>query len=300
MNNLAMLLNNFRYKMIGTFVGADNEPNIQKSTGKVFYHPVALFKDICLEDGTPVIDKYWFNYVTGLRRLGKLEPGTRLSFFVYCERNRVIVELNKDEFGLMDSLSVPTNFERIDGSVGEPVPVEERPMSGYIFVKNKQKNTVFDERQQWYVDQYMEWKHQNPRQTEEDLENFEVVKSEKLSRRSKERFIVVSKVTGEILDTGDDRKGYTSVASAYAGFDYKMKYLNPRIRYRRRCAKRFLLQHGDFDKKLMDIFDEIDNKGSWEGFMIFDEKIVEYLLNDEGYNDLEFKAKDLYEAWNTL
>ena len=50
----------------------------------------------------------------------------------------------------------------------------------------------------------------------------------------------------------------------------------------------------------MDIFDEIDNKGSWEGFMIFDEKIVEYLLNDEGYNDLEFKAKDLYEAWNTL
>lgn len=71
MNNLAMLLNNFRYKMIGTFVGADNEPNIQKSTGKVFYHPVALFKDICLEDGTPVIDKYWFKKTRKTRTRNK-------------------------------------------------------------------------------------------------------------------------------------------------------------------------------------------------------------------------------------
>lgn len=92
-----------------------------------------------------------------------------------------------------------------------------------------------------------------------------------------------------------NHEGYLRVKDAYKSYEHRL--INAKERYRKRRALIWLLNHADFDKKLLEIYVEITDKGQWEGYISFDKKLVEDLLLQGNHTHLEFTSKDLLEVW---
>lgn len=129
--------------------------------------------------------------------------------------------------------------------------------------------------------------------------DYKVVKSERLSRATSKRWVVIDPSTGEILDDAQGY-GYRTKQSALAGYGYKLKYLHPHVRYRRRQAFRWLLAHEEFDQKLMEVRFAIASKGKWQNYTVFNQRLVANLLAKYGYKELTFSSKELLAVWESF
>lgn len=129
--------------------------------------------------------------------------------------------------------------------------------------------------------------------------DYKVVTSERLSKPSSKRWVVIDSSTGELLDDAQGY-GYRTKQSALAGFGYKLKYFHPRVRFQRRQAFRWLLAHEEFDRELMEAQFEIAGKGKWQDYTIFDQQVVDELLIEHGYKKLPFSSKELLVAWKSF
>ena len=49
---------------------------------------------------------------------------------------------------------------------------------------------------------------------------------------------------------------------------------------------------------MLDIYLEIKNTGIWHGYRNFNKTLVEFLLSEYGYMDVDFQAQDLIKVWN--
>lgn len=133
-----------------------------------------------------------------------------------------------------------------------------------------------------------------------EFEQYLAVKSAKLSRPKRPRWVVINQETGEIVDDARGY-GYRSEVKACKAFTYKQKYLNPTLRFKTRQAQRWLLSHSDFDQKMMEVYLTITDQGEWQGHQVFDALTVSALLTEEKYDSklLSFSPKTLLLAWQS-
>lgn len=177
----------------------------------------------------------------------------------------------------------------------------------------KKHRSGYDSLEEWYVNKYREWEKDHKDElgiiTEEiemeiapiqdsldtKLERYAAVKSEVLSKEKSVKYMIIDRVTSEILDDNDNL-GYTTIESAYDRYEHMLDSVEEN--YRRRRALSWLLNHADFDKKMLDVYLEIKNTGTWHEYGVFNKNLVEFLLSESGYNDVEFQAQDLIKVWN--
>lgn len=107
--------------------------------------------------------------------------------------------------------------------------------------------------------------------------------------------MIIDRWTGEVLDDNDSLR-YTTIEKAYNRYEYLLN--SAEENYRRRRTLSWLLNHADFDKKMLDIYLEIKNTGIWHGYRNFNKTLVEFLLSEYGYMDVDFQAQDLIKVWN--
>lgn len=129
------------------------------------------------------------------------------------------------------------------------------------------------------MDQYKLWREEN---------------GDELSDSENRKYVIIDRKTKKILDD-NNHEGYLRVKDAYESYEHRLN--NAKERYRKRRALSWLLNHADFDKKLLEIYVEITDKGQWEGYISFDKKLVEALLLQGNHTHLEFTSKDLLEVW---
>ena len=124
------------------------------------------------------------------------------------------------------------------------------------------------------------------------MDNVIAVKADNLSKLGDNRYVIVDKVTGEILDDAQGY-GYKSPQKAYACFGYKRR--SPNQVKKERCIKAWLKENKSFARLMEEIAFEIA-KGSWGPDSKFDAKLVEEMLKE---NNLKpgFSAADLLRVW---
>lgn len=118
------------------------------------------------------------------------------------------------------------------------------------------------------------------------------VKANNLSKLGDDRYVIVDKATGEILDDAQGY-GYKSPQKAYACFGYKCR--SPNQVRKERHIKAWLKENKSFARLMEEIAFEIA-KGSWGPDSKFDAKLVEEMLKE---NNLEpdFSAAELLRVW---
>lgn len=127
--------------------------------------------------------------------------------------------------------------------------------------------------------------------------NYEVVKSEELSTRYDERYIVISRDTRETLDDAQGY-GYKSVRKAYAAYAYKTRTPEQKAAKEKKDAvlKKWCKENKSFIRDLDQFAFEIA-KGSWGPEGKVDTAFIKKMLKDYGYEDLPFTAKELLIFW---
>lgn len=128
--------------------------------------------------------------------------------------------------------------------------------------------------------------------------NIKAIKSEVLSSRRSERYVIVDTETGEILDDAQGF-GYKSAPKAYAAFNYKNKSDKEKLDQMEHYVKVFkwMISHKDVIRYFDDIeFYSVKYPGEYEPVSIKDaqEIMKEYDPEDVGF----FKPKDLKYVWN--
>lgn len=125
--------------------------------------------------------------------------------------------------------------------------------------------------------------------------NLQVIYSELLSIKD-ERFIIVNKETGEVVDDAQGY-GYKSKQKAIASYNYKNrdKSKDEERAMKKAHIKQWMKEH----KSFIDFMDEVAfeiQKGSWGEGAKFDSKLVSVMLMEEHlYPD--FSAYDLLKVW---
>lgn len=127
--------------------------------------------------------------------------------------------------------------------------------------------------------------------------NYEVVKSEELSTRYDERYIVISRDTRETLDDAQGY-GYKSVRKAYAAYAYKMRTPEQKAAKEKKDAvlKKWCKENKSFIRDLDQFAFEIA-KGSWGPEDKVDTAFIKKMLKDYGYENLPFTASELLIFW---
>lgn len=127
--------------------------------------------------------------------------------------------------------------------------------------------------------------------------NYEVVKSEELSTRYDERYVVISKETGETLDDAQGY-GYKSVRKAYAAYAYKTRTPEQKAAKEEKdvVLKKWCKENKSFIRDLDQFAFEIA-KGSWGPEDKVDAAFIKKMLKDYGYEDLPFTARELLVFW---
>jgi len=125
-----------------------------------------------------------------------------------------------------------------------------------------------------------------------------VVKSDKLSNSFDERFIVVDKETGEILDDAQGY-GYKTVKKAYAAWTWKNrdKSKDGEKAKKRKHIQKWMQEHKSF-VRTMDVFAFEIAKGSWGEDDKFDAKFVKEMLKVNNL-EVDFTAAELLKVWET-
>ncbi|MEY8661411.1 hypothetical protein AALT52_00675 [Ligilactobacillus faecis] len=151
---------------------------------------------------------------------------------------------------------------------------------------------------------------------------YEVIYSNKLSQEmGDKRYIVIDAQTGEILDNANGY-GYKSEQNAYRAFEYKLKQQEEATKLLESeqqlnevaAARYFLLEHADIHEALLnasafDTYTRLNEDGSVKSVTIYDTdalkrepeeltaEVVDRILYEYGYTDLNFSAKALLEAF---
>lgn len=127
--------------------------------------------------------------------------------------------------------------------------------------------------------------------------NYEVVKSKELSTRYDERYVVISKETGETLDDAQGY-GYKSVRKAYAAYAYKTRTPEQKAAKEKKDAvlKKWCKENKSFIRDLDQFAFEIV-KGSWGPEDKVDTTFIKKMLKDYGYENLPFTASELLIFW---
>lgn len=273
--------------------------------------PIVVLGNVCLADTGQLIAEYYYLYYSkSLAKLGELDLNTEIGFIAKPDLRTLGNEMNND---IAPLIAWPRNFKIIDGStpLGK-VPTDEKLLVGYILTCKKDRSN-YSSLEQLYVDKYKEWEKDykdelsiispvsyfkgDPIQDSLDakLEKYAAVKSETLSEEKSPRYVIIDRWTGEVLDDNDGL-GYTTIEKAYNCYEYLLN--SAEENYRRRRALSWLLNYADFDKKMLDIYLEIKNTGIWHGYRNFNKTLVEFLLSEYGYMDVDFQAQDLIKVWN--
>ena len=123
-----------------------------------------------------------------------------------------------------------------------------------------------------------------------------VIKSEKLSSRYDERFIVVEAETGEILDDANGY-GYKSVRNARAAWSYKTrdKSKDAEREAKRKKIRAWMKEHRDF-VSVIDQYAFEMAKGSWDPDDEINAKFIKQMLKEWNLKP-DFTAGDLLRVW---
>ena len=124
--------------------------------------------------------------------------------------------------------------------------------------------------------------------------NIKAIKSEVLSSRRSERYVIVDTETGEILDDAQGF-GYKSAPKAYAAFNYKNKSDKEKLDQMEHYVKVFkwMISHKDVIRYFDDIeFYSVKYPGEYEPVSIKDAQEIM-----ERYDVNFFKPKDLKYVW---
>lgn len=124
--------------------------------------------------------------------------------------------------------------------------------------------------------------------------NIKAIKSEVLSSRRSERFVIVDTETGEILDDAQGF-GYKSAPKAYAAFNYKNKSDKEKLDQMEHYVKVFkwMISHKDVIRYFDDIeFYSVKYPGEYEPVSIKDAQEIM-----KKYDVNFFKPKDLKYVW---
>lgn len=124
------------------------------------------------------------------------------------------------------------------------------------------------------------------------MDNVLAVRADNLSSLGDNRYVIVDKTTGEILDDAQGY-GYKSPQKAYACFGYKHR--SPKQIKKEKHIKAWLKENKSFVRLMEEVAFEIA-KGSWGPNDKFDTKLVEEMLKE---NNLEpdFSAAELLRVW---
>lgn len=128
--------------------------------------------------------------------------------------------------------------------------------------------------------------------------NIKAIKSEVLSSRRSERFVIVDTETGEILDDAQGF-GYKSAPKAYAAFNYKNKSDKEKLDKMEHYAKvyKWMISH----KKVKDYFMDIElNDAKYPGeYGPVSVKDAKEIMDEYDSEEVDFfKPKDLKYVWN--
>lgn len=136
-------------------------------------------------------------------------------------------------------------------------------------------------------------------QKENRKKKFEVTvtRSASLSGAWDDRFVVVDKETGEILDDAQGY-GYKSKQKAYAAWNYKNR---DKSKDKEKAAKKahiidWMKHHKGFVKTMDQYCFEIEIKGSWGPDDKFDAKLIREMFKSYGYQS-DFTAGELLRVW---
>lgn len=124
--------------------------------------------------------------------------------------------------------------------------------------------------------------------------NIKAIKSEVLSSRRSERYVIVDTETGEILDDAQGF-GYKSAPKAYAAFNYKNKSDKEKLDQMEHYVKLFkwMISHKDVIRYFDDIeFYSVKYPGEYEPVSIKDAQEIM-----KKYDVNFFKPKDLKYVW---
>ena len=124
--------------------------------------------------------------------------------------------------------------------------------------------------------------------------NIKAIKSEVLSSRRSERYVIVDTETGEILDDAQGF-GYKSAPKAYAAYGYKNKSDKEKIEKMEHYLKVFkwMMAHKDVVRYFDDIeFYSVKYPGEYEPVSVKDAQDIM-----KKYNVDFFKPKDLKYVW---
>lgn len=124
--------------------------------------------------------------------------------------------------------------------------------------------------------------------------NIKAIKSEVLSSRRSERYVIVDTETGEILDDAQGF-GYESAPKAYAAFNYKNKSDKEKLDQMEHYVKVFkwMISHKDVIRYFDDIeFYSVKYPGEYEPVSIKDAQEIM-----KKYDVNFFKPKDLKYVW---
>lgn len=124
-----------------------------------------------------------------------------------------------------------------------------------------------------------------------------VVRSASLSGAWDDRFVVVDKETGEILDDAQGY-GYKSKTKAYAAWTYKNRDKSKDNEKAEKKARieQWMRKHKNFVAAMDEYCFEIEVKGSWGPDDRFDAKFVREMLKSSGLEP-DFTAGELLRVW---
>ena len=124
--------------------------------------------------------------------------------------------------------------------------------------------------------------------------NIKAIKSEVLSSRRSDRYVIVDTETGEILDDAQGF-GYKSAPKAYAAYNYKNKSDKEKLDKMEHYVKvyKWMISH----KKVKDYFMDIElNDAKYPGeYGPVSVKDAEEIMKE--YDDDFFKPRDLKYVW---
>ena len=124
-----------------------------------------------------------------------------------------------------------------------------------------------------------------------------VVRSEALSSRYDNRYVIVNTATGEVVDDAQGY-GYKTKQKAHAAYGYKHRDMSKdkEIKKREAIIRRWTKEHPDFIRLMDDIAFDIA-KGSYGPNKTFNAKLVKEMLAENGYKNLPFKPGELMRYW---
>lgn len=129
-----------------------------------------------------------------------------------------------------------------------------------------------------------------------NMANVKVIKSDSLSSRFDERFVVVDADTGKVLDNAQGY-GYKSAQKAHAAWAYKNrdKSKDREKKEKEKAIKAWMKSHKSF-VRAMDTYAFEIQKGSWGPDDKFDAKFVGQMLKENNL-DVDFTPGELLRVW---